>query len=164
MEEQTPKERILKACWDKIESQKREEEKTLTLKQQQFCDYYLQTGNATESAKKSGYSDKTAAVIGCELLKKPNIKKYIDENREKLHNESIAKADEILRFWSDVLRDVNMPVNFRLKASEFLGKGLNLFDGEQGKREQQQGKLKEIVDALNGFIKRECQGENGNDN
>ena len=121
----------------------------LTVKEQKFCDYYLQSGNATESAKKSGYSSKTAGVIGFELLKKPKIKKYIDEQREKLHNESIAKADEILRFWSDVLRCEDMPVNFRLKASEFLGKRLNLFDGNTTNDEQKE-KLKMIVDAIKG--------------
>ena len=121
----------------------------LTVKEQKFCDYYLQSGNATESAKKSGYSSKTAGVIGFELLKKPKIKKYIDEQREKLHNESIAKADEILRFWSDVLRCEDMPVNFRLKASQFLGKRLNLFDGNTTNDEQKE-KLKMIVDAIKG--------------
>ena len=123
----------------------------LTVKEQKFCDYYLQNGNATESAKKSGYSEKTAAVIGFELLRKPKIKKYIDEQRGKLHNESIAKADEILRFWSDVLRCEDMPVNFRLKASEFLGKRLNLFDGTAADNEKQKDKLQMVVDAIKGI-------------
>ena len=132
----------------------------LTIKEQKFCDYYLQNGNATESAKKSGYSDKTAAVIGCELLKKPKIKKYVEEQRQILHKESIAKADEILRFWSDVLRCEDMPVNFRLKASEFLGKRLNLFDGSDNSKEEQKKALESIVNAINGIAK----GDNDNEN
>ena len=132
-----------------------EEDKRLTVKQQKFCDYYLQTGNATESAKKSGYSDKTAAVIGCEMLKKPNIKKYIEEEREKLHKENVATTDEILRFWSDILRCEEMPVNFRLKASEFLGKRFNLFDGTGDKAEESKKRLEQIVNAINGVRQQE---------
>jgi phage terminase small subunit len=35
----------------------------LTLKQQKFIDYYIQTGNATQSAINAGYSKKTAYKI-----------------------------------------------------------------------------------------------------
>ena len=41
----------------------------LSLKQQKFCEYYVQSGNATEAAKKAGYSEKTAYSIGTENLK-----------------------------------------------------------------------------------------------
>ena len=47
----------------------------MTLKQIKFCDYYLQSGNATEAAKKAGYSEETAYSIGNENLKKPEIQK-----------------------------------------------------------------------------------------
>ena len=153
MEEKTMRQQVLDYCTKKIKKDKDKDK--LTVKEQKFCDNYLQNGNATESAKVAGYSVKTAGVIGFELLRKPKIRKYIDEQREKLHSESIAKADEILRFWSEVLRCDDMPVQFRLKASEFLGKGLNLFDGSQAKQGQERNKLKEVVDALNGYIERE---------
>ena len=48
----------------------------LTPKQQAFCDYYIASGNATEAAIKAGYSEKTARVVGCENLTKPNIREY----------------------------------------------------------------------------------------
>ena len=35
----------------------------LTLKQQKFIDYYLQSGNATKAAIEAGYSRKTARGI-----------------------------------------------------------------------------------------------------
>ena len=134
----------------------------LTIKEQKFCDYYLQNGNATESAKRSGYSEKTAAAIGFELLRKPKIKKYIDEQRQKLQHESIAKADEILRFWSDVLRCEDMPVNFRLKASEFLGKRLNLFDVTAADKEESRKRLEILANAI--MSVRDEKGEESNDN
>ena len=49
----------------------------LTLKQKKFCDYYMSSGNATESAVKAGYSKKTAKQIGMENLTKPYFLIYI---------------------------------------------------------------------------------------
>ncbi len=36
-------------------------EKKLTVKQKKFVDFYVETGNATESAIRAGYSKRTAA-------------------------------------------------------------------------------------------------------
>ena len=47
---------------------------TMTEKQKKFCDYFIETGNATKAAIFAGYSEKTAAVIGAENLIKPNIR------------------------------------------------------------------------------------------
>lgn len=45
----------------------------LTPKQKAFADYYIECENATEAAKKAGYSEKTANITGFENLRKPNI-------------------------------------------------------------------------------------------
>ena len=46
-------------------------------KQQRFVEEYLKDLNATQAAIRSGYSEKTAAVIGAENLIKPNIAEAI---------------------------------------------------------------------------------------
>ena len=51
----------------------------LTDKQKLFCEEYLIDLNATQAAIRAGYSTDTAGVIGCENLKKPNIRTYIDK-------------------------------------------------------------------------------------
>ena len=51
----------------------------LTDKQQKFVDEYLIDLNATQAAIRAGYSVKTADVIGCENLTKPNIQQVIAE-------------------------------------------------------------------------------------
>ncbi len=76
----------------------------LTPKQKAFADYYIETGNATESAIRAGYSKKTAAVIGAENLIKPNIKNYIEERMKQLEDERIAKADEVLKYLTAAMR------------------------------------------------------------
>jgi phage terminase small subunit len=50
---------------------------TLTAKQQVFVQEYLVDLNATQAAIRAGYSEKTAASIGCENLTKPYIQSSI---------------------------------------------------------------------------------------
>lgn len=76
----------------------------LTPKQKAFCDYYIQTGNASEAARKAGYSEKTAPFIGAENLKKPKISAYIAERMAKADKKRIADADEVMQFYTSVLR------------------------------------------------------------
>ena len=99
----------------------------MNIRQQAFCDYYLQTGNATEAAIKAGYSEKTARAIGAENLTKLDIQKYLAEHAKKAHRERIATAEEILEFLSDTVRDGEVGRKDRLKAAELLGKRYALF-------------------------------------
>ena len=46
-------------------------------KQRIFVEEYLQTWNASEAARRAGYSEKTAYSIGWELLRKPEIAEAI---------------------------------------------------------------------------------------
>jgi phage terminase small subunit len=59
--------------------------RTLTKKQNQFVQEYLDTGNATEAASRAykPQNRATARAIGSENLTKPNIRAYLDE---KAHN------------------------------------------------------------------------------
>lgn len=76
----------------------------LTEKQERFIDYYIELGNATEAAKKAGYSERTAYSIGNENLKKPEIKKQIEERLKELEDKRIAKAEEVLKYLTSVMR------------------------------------------------------------
>ena len=76
----------------------------LTEKQKRFCDYYIETGNATEAAIRAGYSQKTARFIGAENLTKPNIKLYIEQRLKELEDERIADATEVLQYLTSVMR------------------------------------------------------------
>ena len=76
----------------------------LTAKQQRFCDEYLIDLNATQAAIRAGYSEKTAAVIANENLRKPNISEYIEKRMAAKQEELIADQDEVLRYLSSVMR------------------------------------------------------------
>jgi len=76
----------------------------LTEKQRRFVDYYVETGNASEAARRAGYSEKTAGWIGQENLQKPTIKAAVDARLRELEGKRIAKADEVLQFLTSILR------------------------------------------------------------
>lgn len=106
----------------------------LTVKQQAFADYYLETGNATEAAIRAGYSKKTAKVIGAENLTKPYLKTYIDERLKVMESKRIASGEEVLQYLTKVMRgeerdqfDLDASLQDRTKAAELLGKRYNLF-------------------------------------
>ena len=76
----------------------------MTAKQKRFCDEYLTDLNATQAAIRSGYSEKTAYSIGNENLKKPELKKYIEERMAEKEAELIAKQDEVMKYLTSVMR------------------------------------------------------------
>lgn len=76
----------------------------LTAKQRKFVNEYVVSGNATQSAIKAGYSEKTARVTGPENLQKPDIKKAIEERLAEIESKKIGDAKEVLEFYFRVLR------------------------------------------------------------
>ncbi|WP_313309202.1 terminase small subunit [Lactococcus taiwanensis] len=76
----------------------------MTPKQRKFCDEYIKTGNATQSAINAGYSQKTAKSIGAENLTKPDLKKYIDSKLKSISDNAIATAEETLGILTKIVR------------------------------------------------------------
>lgn len=76
----------------------------MTARQKLFCDEYLIDLNATQAAIRAGYSKKTAYSIGGENLRKPELKSYINEQLERIHNERTADAQEVMEYLTSVLR------------------------------------------------------------
>lgn len=107
----------------------------MTPKQKKFCDYYLETGNATEAAERAGYNPKTAKQTGYENLTKPYIKAYIDERTRQMDNERIATPEEVLKYFTSVMRgeikdqfDLDAPLTERTKAADALAKRFKFYD------------------------------------
>ena len=110
----------------------------LNEKQKAFCEYYIQSLNATEAAKKAGYSERTASSMGAENLRKPQIKQYIDNLLAQMQSERIADAEEVLQYLTKVMRgevkdqfDLDPTIQDRTKAAELLGKRYKLFVDKQ---------------------------------
>ncbi|HII4414718.1 terminase small subunit [Clostridium perfringens] len=122
----------------------------LTPKQKTFAEYYIETGNATEAARKAGYKGKNLNRIASENLSKLDIKSYIDEKMKELEDKRIAKAEEVLEYLTRVIRgeeteqvvvtenigdfmseakvvDKEISAKDKIKAAELLGKRYRLF-------------------------------------
>ena len=122
----------------------------LTPKQKAFAEYYIETGNATESARKAGYKGKNLNRIASENLSKLDIKNYIAEKMKELEDQRIAKADEVLKYLTRVIRgeeteqvvvtenigdfmsearvvNKELSAKDKIKAAELLGKRYRLF-------------------------------------
>ena len=76
----------------------------LTPKQKAFADCYIECGNATEAARKAGYKEESCRTIGCQNLTKRNISAYIAEHMQAQNEARVASADEVLQFFSSVMR------------------------------------------------------------
>lgn len=117
----------------------------MTSKQKRFCIEYLIDCNATQAAIRAGYSAKTAYSVGQRMLKNVEVKKYIDEQFERLKNDNIADTQEIMEYLTSVMRgeqkeqialmvygkqeitEKYVGAKERLKAAELLGKRYGLF-------------------------------------
>ena len=118
----------------------------MNARQKRFCDEYLIDCNATQAAIRAGYSAKSARQIGEQNLTKHDIKTYIDEQLERIHNENTADAKEVIEYLTEVMRGkssssvlslcgdgyqmvIEKPPDEkeRLKAAELLGKRYGLF-------------------------------------
>ena len=103
------------------------EKQKFTQKQRAFVEHYLKCGNAAEAARLAGYSQKTARSIGEENLTKPDIRQLINEKIAQAEAERIASAEEVLEYFTRIMRNKAVPISERSRAAEALGKRYGLF-------------------------------------
>lgn len=116
----------------------------LTEKQKRFADYFIESGNAEEAARRAGY--KTPRGNAHKLLQNTAIRAYMDKIMDSKDKERIASQDEVLEFLTAVMRgeviekipvlvgggmqelmDNKPAVQVRKSAAELLGKRYRLF-------------------------------------
>lgn len=86
--------------------------KKLTPKQARFVEEYCAALNATEAARRAGYSEKTAGAIGHENLTKPEIKQAVARRLDELS----MTAEEATKRLTDIGRGSLAPF-MRITAS-----------------------------------------------
>jgi phage terminase small subunit len=86
----------------------------LTPKQQRFVEEYMVDMNASDAARRAGYSQRTAARIGFENLQKVQIAAAIDAARIDRSKRVGIEADEVLRGLAAIARaDARELIEFR---------------------------------------------------
>jgi phage terminase small subunit len=77
-------------------------DRPLNARQRNFIDEYLVDLNATKAAIRAGYSEKTAHVIGCENLKKPNILSAIQDRRDQLAAKAGVTQERVVEEYAKI--------------------------------------------------------------
>lgn len=97
---------------------------TLSEQQKKFADFYIETGNASESYQRAGYKAKgnVAEASASRLLRNVKVQTYIEDRNKQFENERIVTMEEVKRFWSETIRDGQADLKHRLKASEYIAK------------------------------------------
>ena len=110
--------------------------KELTPKQQAFADYYIETGNATEAARRAGY--KQPQVQGSQNLEKLSVSAYIAERTKPTEEKRIATGDEVMMFFTKVMNGeikdafgLDPSLQDRLNAAKELAKRTVDINGEK---------------------------------
>ena len=131
-----------------------------------FADEYKKDRNATQAAIRAGYSEKTAAAAGSRLLKDKEVAEELKAWEKKLHEERTADVDEVIEFFTAVMRgetpdnipllvgkgkqkitEIGPSVRDRLNAAVNLGKTYAMFDGKHKNEEDENG-IKNFLDAI----------------
>lgn len=111
----------------------RTENTPLTPVEQAFITNYLKLGNLTEAMKASDVikrtSDNAYSRAAYDLIRRPNVQKELNRIMEELRKESIATADEVMQYFSAVMRGevkdqfgLEAPLSERTKAAQELAK------------------------------------------
>jgi phage terminase small subunit len=100
----------------------------LTEKQQRFVDYYIASGNAEDAAKKAGYNARGNTT---KLLQNTTIQQAIEERNKSIVSDRIADMEEVKKFWTNTMRNAEVELNDRLKASEYIAKTNGAFINKQ---------------------------------
>jgi phage terminase small subunit len=115
----------------------------LTEKQKRFAEYYIETGNITEAARKAGY--KQPHVQGSQTLAILSVKTYIDSRLKEMSDKRIMNGEEVMQLLTSIARNQEqedvvvfgengpeittkgMSAKDRLKALELIGKRYTLW-------------------------------------
>ena len=79
----------------------------LNRRQELFCLHYAKTGNASESYKQAGYSNKSENVTwanACRLLKHDSVRARLAELADEMKSDKIADIKEIHEYLTSVIR------------------------------------------------------------
>lgn len=75
----------------------------MTARQKRFCEEFVKTGNAKQSAISAGYSEKTAEVQGARLLSNVKVKKNIEQLQSEIKNENILDARKMQEILTSII-------------------------------------------------------------
>lgn len=116
----------------------------LNIRQKKFAEYYVESGNVSQSAVKAGYSEKFAKSKSYLLLDNPLVVGYIQELNEELQDERIMNAKERQVVLSDIAQDKEADAISRIRAIDTLNKMTGEYTVKVDANVQQSEKLADV--------------------
>ena len=111
----------------------------LNVRQEAFCLEYAKCGNATESAKKAGYSEKTAKSTGQRLLTYVDIKNRLQELAKIAEDAKIADVIEMQQKLTSIIRQ---------EAKEEVPMVVNNGDWSEVQMVEKTSSIKDVISAI----------------
>lgn len=113
----------------------------LTVNEAKFIDIYIETGNQRQAVIEAGYKHKAPGAYAQALLRKEYIQNEIDWRLQQLEDAKIASAEEILKYFTGVMRGeikdqfgLDTPISERTRAAQELAKRkIDIVNKVQGK-------------------------------
>lgn len=126
----------------------------LSIREDKFIDKYLELGNGSQAVQEAGFKTNYPEVYSNTLLRKVYIHEEIKYRRDQMHAENIASAQEIMDFFTSVMRGevkdqfgLETPVSDRIKAADLLAKRTVDIDNRMaGKQNMETPDIKIVVD------------------
>lgn len=119
-------------------------------KQQTFVMEYLVDHNATEAAKRAGYSDRVARQYGSKLLAKPDIQEAISRAIEEQKRRTGITADYVLtnlqRIAERCMCDETWDAAQANRSLELLGKHLKMWTDKVEQKSEGSMKMRFVWD------------------
>jgi phage terminase small subunit len=112
----------------------------MTSKMKKFCLEYASSGNATQSAIKAGYAEKTAYSQGQRLLKNVEVNSYLQEIAEQMESSKIANAKEMQERLTSIIR---MQTKEEAVVVEGIGEGCS-----EARTLKKNPNLKDVIKAI----------------
>ena len=108
-------------------------EKTMRQRKEEFVQHFLVTKNATEAAKRCGYSEKSSYNQGYRLMNDDEVQQMLAKELAESRERNLADHDAIIeRLKEEALGDVvGHTAGSRVKALELLMKYYQMIDSSQ---------------------------------
>lgn len=123
----------------------------LTDKQEKFWEYYKDTGNGYESAKKAGYSDSTAYHWRRDVIQSEGVQEAI---KEKLSIEIFRNRTRILDLFDDAVDDLRGIIqnkenkaSVRIQADKTVFEQIDKISEIFEINKEDDNKISELIDA-----------------
>ena len=91
------------------------------IKRRKFAELVFSGKNATQAAKESGYSEKTAYSAGNRLLKNVEVQEHLTKLAEDPKNDAVMTYDDLLAELQKLVNDPELNARDKLASIKLLG-------------------------------------------